>query len=88
MVNIKVFQGLCPQNPHQGPALDLLWGAYIAPPDPPNEIATCFTYMMFALRTFSAAQKGFLYHPLLQQTLVSSVSMLFLPKYIYCSKIT
>ena len=34
-VNIKVFWGLCPQNPHQSPALDPLGGgAYSAPQTP------------------------------------------------------
>ena len=33
-VNIKVFWGLQPQKPHQGPALDLLRGAYSAPQTP------------------------------------------------------
>ena len=66
MVNIKVFRGLHPQNPHQGPALNPLRGgeAYSNPPDSPTEIATCFACTMFALQTFSATQKKFLYYPL------------------------
>ena len=64
-VNIKVFWGLRPQKPHQGPALNLLRGGLQRPPDPPTEIATHFVRTIFASRTFNAAQKQFLYYPLL-----------------------
>ena len=68
-VNMKVFQGLHPQNSHQGPALDPLEGGgeglTALSPDPPTEIATRFARTIFASRIFSAAPKKILYYPLL-----------------------